>query len=171
MHPRSLAVTNYNQSDLCVAVNIHDDIVNNLQRLSLKIFSSSHIDLTNALLHVGSLHTLIEKLYQIDLSKSTIGNKYRKAKTEFSFITKILKPQVSIKTTLEVCQSVLFEANFDSQKLITIDSYGVSYENKETLSNALCLICYIDSVSTGLRPCNHLLCDCCLKYTYIYIYI
>ena len=30
-------------------------------------------------------------------------------------------------------------------------------------SNALCSICYIDTVSTGLRPCNHLFCDCCLK--------
>ena len=74
-------------------------------------------------------------MYQLDLSKSTIGNKYRKAKTEFSFITKILKPQVSIKTTLKVCQSVLFEATLiikNSQSIITIDSYGVSYKNKQT---------------------------------------
>ena len=160
---RSFAVINYKQSDLSVAVSIHDGVVNNLQRLSLKIFSSIHIDLTNSLLHGGSLHTVIEKLYQSELSKSTIANKYRKAKTEFNFITKILKPQVSIKTTLEICQSVLFEANFDSQKLITNDSYGVSYENEMVSSNALCSICYIDTVSTGLRPCNHLFCDCCLK--------
>ena len=92
------------------------------------------------MLHGGSLQTLIEKMYQLDLSKSTIGNKYNKAKTKFSFITKILKPLVSIKTTLEVCQSVLFEANFDNKKLIRIDSYGVSYENKQTSSNALCSI-------------------------------
>ena len=108
-------------------------------------------------------------MYQLDLSKSTIGNKYNKAKTKFSFITKILKPLVSIKTTLEVCQSVLFEANFDNQKLIRIDSYGVSYENKQTSSNALCSIWYIDTVSTGLRPCHHFFCDCFLNCCYIYI--
>lgn len=43
-YPRSFAVINYKQSKLSVSVNIYENMIDNLQKISLRVFNLNHFD-------------------------------------------------------------------------------------------------------------------------------
>ena len=162
LYPRSFAIINYKKSALSVAVNVHDVVVDNLQKLSLKIFSLEHLDLADALLHGGSLRALIEMLYQMKQSKSIVKNKVNKGKIDCNFVSKTLKPLASIKTVHEIGQRVLLESKFNSKNLNNSHSYEINYEDILQY-NTVCSICFSNIASTRLGSCKHLFCNDCLN--------
>ena len=162
LYPRSFAIVNYKQSALSVAVNVHDVVVDNLQKLSLKIFSLDHIDLADALLHGGSLRAFIEMLYQMKQSKSSVKNKINKGKIDCNFVCKTLKPLASIKTVHEISQPILLESKFNSKNLNNSHFYEIKYEDILQY-NTVCSICFSNIISTRLGSCKHLFCNDCLN--------
>ena len=113
-YPRSFAIINYKKSNLSVSVDIHQDVIGDLRKISLKVFSSNHFDLANCVSHGGSLNALIEMIYQAKQSKSSVVNKSSKARREYNFFSKKLKLQASIKSTYELCQPILVNGKYNS---------------------------------------------------------
>lgn len=163
LYPRSFAIVNYKQSALSVAVNVHDVVVDDLQKVSLKIFSLDPIDLADALLHRGSLRALIEMLYQMKQSKLSVKHKVNKGEIDCNFVSKTLKPLASIKTVHEIVQPVLLESKFNSKNLNNSHLYEINYEDILQY-NTVCSICFSNIVSTRLQSCKHLFCNDCLNH-------
>ena len=161
-YPRSFVIINYKQFNFIVSVNIHQNVIGDIQKISLKVFSSNHFDLANCLSHGGSLNALIEMIYQAKQGKSSVLNKCSKTKSEDNLFSKKLKLQASIKSTYELCQPILVNGKHNSKALGNSHSNEGKHD-KFTSSDAICSICISNTVSSRLEPCKHLFCDHCLN--------